>query len=91
MPPIKPSLTERQVRTLLQCYFDQPITRLTPIEGGHISRTFSFCCAATDYIVRFAKGVSGANFAKSGDETAYRWVRSRLLAIFPEYWYFATA
>lgn len=64
MTTIKPDLTEQQIRTLLQRYFDPPIAQLTPIAGGHISRTVSFRCADADYILRLAKGVSGTNFAK---------------------------
>jgi len=53
MPDLRPALDDAQVLTALDQYVATPVTKLTPVEGGSVARTFSFEADAQAYIVRF--------------------------------------
>ena len=45
MPDLRPMVDHGQVFTLLSQHFTDPITDLTPLEGGQVARTFAFRAA----------------------------------------------
>ena len=55
MPDLRATVDLEQIRTLLNQHFSAPITNLAHVEGGQISRTFSFCVGEQAYIIRFNK------------------------------------
>jgi hygromycin-B 4-O-kinase len=65
MPDLRAMVDHSQVFTLLSQHFLDPITALTPIEGGQVARTFAFRAGNQDYIVRFHKdNMLTSNFPK---------------------------
>ncbi len=63
MAGVKPDVDHDAVASLLEGHFDEPVSRLKPIEGGHVARTFSFAVGDAEYVVRFNRHM-GANFEK---------------------------
>jgi hygromycin-B 4-O-kinase len=55
MPDLRAVVESEQILTLLNQHFTAPITDLAPVEGGLVSRTFSFRAGEQEYIVRFNK------------------------------------
>lgn len=65
MPDLRPAVDQKQVLTLLNEQFGAPITDLAILEGGQVSRTFSFRVSTQEYVVRFNKdNMLNSNFPK---------------------------
>jgi hygromycin-B 4-O-kinase len=55
MPDLRAVVEHEKILTLLNQHFTVPVTDLAPVEGGLVSRTFSFRAGEQEYIVRFNK------------------------------------
>ncbi|GCE24184.1 phosphotransferase family protein [Dictyobacter kobayashii] len=55
MPDLKAVVEMPQILQLLASHFTTPIIDLAPVEGGLISRTWSFQAGGEEYIIRFNK------------------------------------
>ncbi len=65
MPDVRPLVTTEQVMALLKQHFHEPIRDLSPVEGGHVARVFSFRVQEQEYIVRFnLDRMMSSNFPK---------------------------
>lgn len=82
MPDLRPMVDHSQVFTLLSQHFTDPITDLTPIEGGQVARTFAFRAGEQDYIVRIHKdNMLTSNFPK--EEYVYQKLASTRIPMPP--------
>jgi hygromycin-B 4-O-kinase len=63
MPDLRPEVEDREVLGLLARHFDGPVTRLEPLEGGQIARTFAFAVGGEDFVLRVDRRL-GANVEK---------------------------